>query len=56
MAKKKLKILEFYCTECGCVQEPTKENDNWKAYSPICQNCGVKGKINLRPVERKGMK
>ncbi len=50
MSKKKTKRNEFYCTECGCVQKPIKENDKWETYSPNCQNCGAKN-ISIRIIE-----
>lgn len=49
MTRKKKKN-EFYCTECGYIQKPTKENDKWETYSPICQKCG-ENTVTIRIVE-----
>lgn len=50
MKRKKMKN-EFYCTECGYIQKPQKENDRWETYSTQCQKCKAIGKISIRLVE-----
>lgn len=49
MTKKKKKN-EFYCTKCGYIQKPIKENDRWETYSPVCQKCG-ENTVSIRLVE-----
>ena len=51
MVKRKAKTSEFYCTECGHVQKPIKENNRWETFSTKCQKCGATGKISIRFVE-----